>query len=141
MLMRAHALDSSHRAQARVSPDMTPPATLVINSLPASQLLPACLMCSLKKTHMELNETPIFGFEWTKLALDWEPQSAPTWTLRKTCAQVLPLSALCQQLPAWSLEACRVLLPGSVSNTLVHFNFPRGLLLNHSSPSSTLCST
>lgn len=49
---------------------------------PAYQLLPAYLTCSLK-IQMELNKTSIFWFAWTKLALVWEPQSAPTTDPKK----------------------------------------------------------
>lgn len=38
-------------------------------------------------------------------------------------------SALCLDLPVWSLEACQVLSPGPVNNKLFYFNFSFGLLL------------
>lgn len=94
-LMWAHALDSSHRPHACLSPDMTSTATLVINSVPR---LPVCSRMPyvlLKETHMELNKIPVFGFEWTKLALAWEPQSAPTTDPKKNrCSSSASVCAL-----------------------------------------------
>lgn len=106
-------------------------------------LLRAFPLCASKmRPQWSLLKPCSFLFDLTNCALAWELQSAPP-TDPNEGPQVLSLSlpALWLHLPEGSLEVFHVLPPRPVTNKLLHLNPSCGLLLNHSSPSGTLCST